>query len=278
MNRFYYSLPTHYKLTTNLLQTCYQDTTALQLYDHLPDLVLSHSYEQVLLQNSYRPLQTSTALQGIGCATQSLLMLSAQNTVNSTTHADASTANTWEYVVHPTQSQLASWLLRLVGLLQSSTLISQANSHHQQSCPPCAATWNMPLVLGCNSCLDTPSSSWIPIFYFLHWPWSLILLRVFLLGLPTHISVQDAVVPENKHEANDGCQHALLTAVLVTWHFPIFLCALTQACNVQYNVSICSQRADANALIHTIHIIIKDSHTHSIDFTHFHIYRLIVHH
>jgi len=42
------------------------------------------------------------------------------------------------------------------------------------------------------------------------------LVRVFLLGSPTHISVQDAVVPENKREANDGCQHALLTAVLVT--------------------------------------------------------------
>ena len=93
--------------------------------------------------------------------------LSAHDVVGSTTHADASTANAWEYVVHPARSQLASRLLGLVGLLQSSTSISQANSRHRRSRPPCAVTRNTPLVLGCNSCLDTPSSSWIPIFYFL---------------------------------------------------------------------------------------------------------------
>ena len=93
--------------------------------------------------------------------------LSAQDAVGSTTHADASTVLmleiAWRYVVHPAassrRSQLVSRSLGLVGLLQSSTSISQTNSRPRRSRPPCAVTRNTPLVLGCNSCLDTPSSS-----------------------------------------------------------------------------------------------------------------------
>ena len=57
MNRFYYSLQTHYRLTTNLLPIYY---SLYRLYDHLLDLVLSHSNEQVLplttnsLQTDYK--------------------------------------------------------------------------------------------------------------------------------------------------------------------------------------------------------------------------------
>ena len=54
MNRFYYSLQTHYKLTTNLLPIYY---SLYRLYDHLLDLVLSHSNEQVLLLST-NSLQT----------------------------------------------------------------------------------------------------------------------------------------------------------------------------------------------------------------------------
>ena len=55
------SLPTHYKLTTNLLPAVlpryYSLYSLYRLYDHLLDLVLSHSYEQVLLLST-NSLQT----------------------------------------------------------------------------------------------------------------------------------------------------------------------------------------------------------------------------
>ena len=71
------SLQTYYKLATNILQSLQalwpstrSSTKSLKWTSFTTHYQLTTNW----LQKSYRPLQTSTALPGFGCATQSLLM------------------------------------------------------------------------------------------------------------------------------------------------------------------------------------------------------------